>query len=359
MEKIDKYELPIETENIPCVTDCWIHNRLMIIKTSEFYIDWIASHYNLFCKLSDYDFNFGETGITDPNYHDDILERRQIKIFKLNKDNIVEKLTRYLLKGYYINIYIKNDEEVEKYHEVVIYGFDNIKKSFSAVRLKNRRFEKYELTYSYLVDTWQDVQKYFYNNYEKGIGLSMVFQHPATLFKLKKTYINDNCTFEAYRKLRREFYGRELQSLSEYNYLQFYDQRSFYTGIACLNGFESIIAQIISGTNQNITAHNVVRAVKKLSEHRQMLLVTMRYIYDKWGKCMHKKAAHLIHEYEESCKSVERWLILALRYDKTKDISCLKIILGEIPEVYKKEWSILNNFINKTIDWKIFNKEFI
>lgn len=32
MERIDKYELPIETENIPCVTNCWIYNRLIIIK---------------------------------------------------------------------------------------------------------------------------------------------------------------------------------------------------------------------------------------------------------------------------------------------------------------------------------------
>lgn len=122
--------MPIETENIPCVTDCWIYNRLIIIKTSKYYTDWIASHYNLFSKLSNYDFNFGETGLTDPNYHDDILARKQIKIFKVSKDKIVEKLTHYLLKGYYINIYIKNDTENVSYHEVVIYGFDDFKKIF-------------------------------------------------------------------------------------------------------------------------------------------------------------------------------------------------------------------------------------
>lgn len=358
MEKINKYELPIEIENIPCVTDCWIYNRLIIIKTSKFYIDWIASHYNLFSKTSNYDFNFGETSITEPNYHDDILERKQIKIFKLNKDNIVEKLIRYILKGYYINIYVKKDIENEEYHEVLIYGFDDFKKCFSAVRLKNRRFERFELTYSYLVNTWQDVQKYFYSNYTMGLHLSMVFQHPATLFKLKKTYINDNCTFEAYKKLRKELYGTELKSSSLYDYSQLEYQCSYYTGIACLNVLSSLITQIIEESDHNFTARKVIRAVKKLLEHRQMLLVTMQYIYDKWGVCMYAKTANLIREYEESCRKVERWLILALRYDKTNNINCLKIILEEIPEAYKKERSILNNFVNYSIDWKPFNEKF-
>lgn len=359
MNKIDKYELPIETENVPCVTDCWIYNRLIIIKTSKFYKDWIASHYNLFSNLYDYNFNFGETGLTDPNYHDDILERKQMKIFKVNKENIVGKLTRYLLKGCYINIYVKSDEEDEDYHEVLIYGFDHDKKSFSAVRLKNRRFERYELTYTYLVDTWQDVQKHFYNNYTKGLHLSMVFQHPATLFKLKKTYINDNCTFEAYKKLRKELYGTELKALSAQDYSQFNSQCSYYTGIACLNVLDLIISQMIEGTNQNLTAHQVIRATKKLSEHRQMMLITMQYVYDKWKVCMNAKAADLIQEYEATYKSVERWLALALRYDKTNNIKYLKMILEEIPAVYKRERSILNDFVNNTIDWKNFNQKFI
>ncbi len=359
MKKTDEYVLPIETEDIPCVTDCWIYNRLIIIKTSKFYTDWIASHYNLFSKLSNYDFNFGETSLTDPNYHDDILARKQLKIFKVDKDNIVEKLTRYLLKGYYINIFAKNDEEGEHYHEVVIYGFDNIKKCFLAVRLKNRRFEKYEMTYDYLINTWQDVQKHFYDNHTRGINLSMVFQHPATLFKLKKTYINDNCAFEAYKKLRKELYGTTLAVSSTQDYSQFSNPSSFYTGIACLNVLDSIITQIIEGTNQNLTAHTVIRAVKKLFEHRQMMLVTMQYVYDKWKSCMNAKAIDLIKDYEASYKMVERWLVLALRYDKTDNNSCLQIILDEIPTVYRKERSVLNDFINNTIDWKVFNKRFI
>lgn len=359
MKQIDKYELPIEMDNIPCVTDCWIYNRLIIIKTSKFYIDWIASHYNLFAESSNYNFHFGEISITEPNYHDDILERKQINICKNKKDNIIKKLTNYLLKGYYINIFVKDDTKYEEYHEVVIYGFDDFKECFSAVRLKNRRFEKIELKYFYLVDTWQEVQNYFYNRYRMGMHLSMMFQYPATLFKLKKTYISDNCTFEAYKKLQKELYGTERKVSSSHDYSQFRHQYTCYNGISCLNILASMIKQIIEETNPNLTAHKVVRAIKKLLEHRQMLMVSMQYVYDKWNACMKTETADLIKEYEESCKSVERWLILALRYDKTKNINCLKIILEEIPEVYKKERTILNGFVNNSIDWETFNKVYI
>ena len=142
-------------------------------------------------------------------------------------------------------------------------------------------------------------------------------------------------------------------------YSQFSNQSSCYTGIACLNVLDSMITQIIDETNRNLTAHNVIRAAKKLFEHRQMLLVTMQYVYEKWNVCMNGKAADLIKEYEGSCKAVERWLMLALRYDKTNNINCLKMILEEIPVVYNNEREILNNFINNSIDWKIFNKKFI
>ncbi len=41
----EKFELPIHIEDVDSVTDCWIYNRLAIIKTSPYYKDWIASHW--------------------------------------------------------------------------------------------------------------------------------------------------------------------------------------------------------------------------------------------------------------------------------------------------------------------------
>ncbi len=357
MENIKQQELPIETDNIACVTDCWIYNRLIIIKTSPFYNDWIASHYNLFCKGADYEFNFGEIGLTEPNYHDDILVRKQINLFKLNQKNIVNKLSRHVCNGYYINIFVKVD--ANEYHEVVIYGFDDLKDCFLAVRLKNRRFEKYELSYSDITGNLPDVQKHFSENIQGGINLSVAFQQPATLFKLKKSYSNSNCAFEAYKKLRRELYGLQLDVSNVQEFSRFNNTKTNYTGVACLHMLHKMIEDNLNERVGCQGAHKIIRAVKKLYEHRKMILISMEYIYDKWGVCMNEKAADYIEAYRACCKQPEKWLGLALHYGQTDNKRCLSIILGEISEQHNKERSILNGFINSTIDWDAFNKKFI
>lgn len=357
MENIKQHKLPIETEDIACVTDCWIYNRLIIIKTSPYYNDWIASHYNLFCKGADYEFNFGEIGLTEPNYHDDILVRKQINLFKLNQKNIVSKLSNYLLKGYYINIFTKVD--TNEYHEVVIYGFDDLKECFLAVRLRNRRFEKYELSYTDIADNLPDVQKHFFENRQKGINLSVAFQQPATLFKLKKSYSNSNCAFEAYKKLRRELYGLQLDVSNVQGFSEFNGTKTNYTGVACLHMLHKMIDDNLNERSGYQGAHKIIRAVKKLHEHRKMILCSMEYIYDKWSACMDKKAVNYIEEYKLCCKQSEKWLGLALHFGQTDNKRCLSIILGEISEQHKNERSILNGFINTTIDWAAFNRKFI
>lgn len=75
-------ELPINMDNVECMTECWTYNRMIILKTSPYYEDWIASHYNMFASkfgIDNYIFVFGETHLYFPDYYDDILVRRQIR----------------------------------------------------------------------------------------------------------------------------------------------------------------------------------------------------------------------------------------------------------------------------------------
>ena len=79
-------KLPIHIEDIDSVTDCWIYNRLAIIKTSPYYKDWIASHYNLYSDSSN--FHFGEVNIYPPSYHEEILQRKSLRVFHMDSSNI-------------------------------------------------------------------------------------------------------------------------------------------------------------------------------------------------------------------------------------------------------------------------------
>lgn len=49
---LEKLELPIEIENIDCVSKCWIYNRMAIRKISPYYRDWIASQYNILLQMN-------------------------------------------------------------------------------------------------------------------------------------------------------------------------------------------------------------------------------------------------------------------------------------------------------------------
>lgn len=358
MIDIKHFELPIELTDIACVTDCWIFNRLIIIKNSIHYNDWIASHYNLFAN-SIYNFHFGELNITDPNYHDDILERKPFNIFKTDEKNVISELSQKVLDGYYINLFIKLRKDIDKYHEVVIYGFDNATNSFLVVGLKNQGFEKMDLPYDFLIETWSQIKEYFITKCFRGIELSMNYQHPASLFKLKESYNIENCTVEAYKKLRKELYGSKISISSSQEFLDYKNSSIQYTGIECLCAAYFMISEELKKDNLEICIRRIISAIKKLYEHRKMILLSMNYIYGKWMKCMNNETIKYLEAYRENCKIFEKWLNLSLHYELTKTRKDLEIILNELPNVYKKEKIILDNFINHTINWDSYNKLFV
>lgn len=97
----EKLILPIQIENIDCVSKCWIYSRMAIIKTFPYCNDWIASYYNLIASNG---FEFENVTLA---YHEEILIREPVHMFRLTKQNIVDKLKVYLREGYYVNMVVK------------------------------------------------------------------------------------------------------------------------------------------------------------------------------------------------------------------------------------------------------------
>ena len=94
----EKITLPIHIDDVESVTDCWIYNRLAIIKTSPYYRDWMASHYNL-CSGSG-NFHFGEINMYPPSYHEEILQIKPLKVYNMNSTNIIDNLKDNKKNGY-------------------------------------------------------------------------------------------------------------------------------------------------------------------------------------------------------------------------------------------------------------------
>ena len=358
MSNLNCFELPIDITEVACVTDCWIFNRLIIIKTSPNYNDWIASRYNIFAT-SGYNFHFGDLSLTDPNYHDDILERKQLNIFKIDQTNVVKELSHKVAEGYYINIFIKQNKKIDKYHEVIIYGFDNETNSFLVVGHENRSFKKLNITYSLLTETWPAIKNHFIFNSFRGMELSLNYQYPATLFKLKENFNIENCAVEAYKKICKELQGSKVDVFSSQEFLNYIEPGVQYQGIECLSAAHSMINDMLNGKEFNSWFRGITSAIKKLYEHRKMILLSMKYVYKKWQICMNEKSLLYINEYENNLKTIEKWLNLSLHYELTKNRKDLETILNDLPMIYTNEKTILNNFIHHTIDWEIFNENFI
>lgn len=354
----EKFELPIHIEDVDSVTNCWIYNRLAIIKTSPYYKDWIASHYNLYAS-SGYNFYFGDVSMYPPAYHEEILQRKPIRVLDFSPENIIEKLKEYLNNGYYIIMHIKPYEGYDYFHEVVFYGFDDSKESFMCVGLHNRIFQRMFFEYTYIENTVNEIHQHFLTNKQLGMLLSLNFQYPATALKLNPSFKPNNCVFEAFFKLKRELNGElhQVHGLSD-----FADYRSatyVYRGISCLDVFKQMLKKEMKGEEFGKGFRGISRAAKKILEHRRMLYCSMEYILENWADAMTDYARTSATEYRKCNLTAEKWLNMCLKYEQTQDKDLLKRIAKEVPEVFSKEKKCLEHFIYDGIDWHKFNKNYI
>ena len=73
---------------------------------------------------------------------------------------------------------------------------------------------------------------------------------------------------------------------------------------------------------------------KKMLEHRQMIILSMQYL-------------------------LEKWLNMCIKYEIIQDKKLLENIVSEIPGVFFKVKACLGTFVNQGVDWSVFNKSFI
>lgn len=346
-----KVELPINLDNIECVTECWTFNRMLILKTSSYYEDWVASHYNLFVVNGRFHF---EQLIYTPEMYDTILCRRQIRYFEMTESNIVDRFKQELRNGYYLNVMTKPNIADDWYHEIVLYGYDDRKEIFYAIGFEGYKFIKVQYSYQFIVDMLKEMKYYFLNEEPKrGLRLSEVFQYPISAFRLKEDYSVEACSFGAFHKLRTElngkYFGEDVRNIDNWT----------YTGISCLVAWEDFLNEIAGGKSEFSSFLQIETIAKILHEHRKMMLISMKYLQKKWSKALKKEFADNILKYQECCKYVGKWKNMAIKYKMTNDKELLKKILVEIPSVYDKEYSCLDNLVNHCIDWDKFNEYYI
>lgn len=257
-----KKELQIQINEVNCVTDCWIYNRLAIIKTTPYYKDWIASHYNLYAT-DVYNFHFGDINMYSASYHEEILQRKSANLFKLTSKNMIEEIKNHIEDDCYVIINIKTPGVGNGFHECLIYGFDDFKEMFLAVALNGGMFQAIEVSYLYMKENIDQVKKHFLKNSQLGMYLSKDFQYPFTVFKLNSNYKIDNCVFEAFHKIRSEVCGKQYDECDVMGFEEYQSVTQKYTGISCLDAFKKMLSNVILGGEFKHGFLGIVPAAKK------------------------------------------------------------------------------------------------
>lgn len=353
----ERLELPIQIEDIDCVSKCWIYNRMAIVKTSPYYRDWVASHYNLIASSG---FGFGFENVT-PAYHEEILIRKPVHLFHLTKQNIVDKLKGYLRDGYYVNMMVKQYKNEDYIHEVVFYGFDDSTECFMVVGLEERIFQAMSFSYSYIEDMIEEVQEVFFKDEGRGMKLALGFQYPVTIFRLNPNFNPDNCVFEAYRKIERELKGEfyDLHFAGEFAEYKSHPYGYRYKGICCLDIFKKMLEIEIRGEEFHQWFVGITRETRTLVEHRQMMKKSLDYIIDKWELAVTDAARESAKGYGECSTTATTWLNLCLKYELTKDKRLLERIVEQVPGIYAKEKQCLEVFISEGIDKEKLNLHYM
>lgn len=351
-------KLPIDIEDVATVTECWTYNRLAIIKTSPYYRDWIASHYDLY-TTNEYNFYFGNTWLYPPSYYEEILQRKQIRLYSFTRDNVVAELKEALSNGYYIIMTVKPWKDENYFHEVLFFGYDDNDQQFVVVGLEHHGFQTKMFSYEHMKDTIEEIQAYFMNREREGIGLALSYQYPVTALKLNPGFVPDNCVFEAYYKVKREIEGEFQDEHSMCGLAQYAWNLYRYKGISCLDAFRQMLEKEIVGEGFVEWFRGISNAAKKLLEHRLMMTCSMNYVLEKWEFAITEEARVSVANYSKSNESVEKWLNLCMKYEFTQDKELLRRIIMEIPKQFSIEKQSLETFVKKGINWEAFNGKYL
>lgn len=353
--------LPMHIEDITVSTECWTFNRLAIIKSSPFYRDWIASHYNLFVDTNNYNFLFGDFSCYTFAYYGELLQHKPINFFQLNRENIIGTIKSFIAEGWYIIASFDYNEQLDAVHEQLLFGYDDEQESFLTLDVINRKFKKTQISYSRVVEVIEKVKAHFLRREKDAIKLSLVFQYPITIVRINKSFSPQNCPFEAYKKMIWEVNSKCMVQTGLFNFdiCDDRDQANIVTGLRCLIAFGDMLEAFIEGRTASPWFKGITNAVKKIQEHQQMICNTMEYLAEKWSKAITSEAGQALKDYKDVLRTLDKWMGMCLKYEINGDVALLKRIRAEANNVYKEELKSLLSFINNGFDWQKLNRYYI
>ncbi|MCI8589159.1 MAG: hypothetical protein HFE77_00355 [Clostridiales bacterium] len=331
--------LSIEYKHLVDVTECWTLEKLSIIQASPFSEDWLASHLNIIMH-SDYSVSFGDSYYKySPAYFDDILHAKVIDYFQ--NQNVLDIIIDNINQGRYV-----------KFFRWLIYGY-NIDEKIVYVLFEKTTPEENIITFDEVETRFRGFIKEFgkedLSNRDINARLYVAkhFQYPFVTYAIRKDYSVDNCPYSALTKIDREIWGNRLQ-ITGWDDTNPEKVTMVYDGIACLQGLKKQVFAYTMGDTANVS--RLAQTIKKLHEHRCLLLLSLNYIRKKW-KIELDSCDECIKTYSACCNIVERWCLLALKYEAISEPRLLQKIHDAIDKQLEQEKHALLEFRKIAYGW--------
>lgn len=295
--------LSIEQKHLVDVTECWTFEKLSIIQASPFSEDWLASHLNIIMH-SDYSVSFGDSYYKySPAYFDDILHAKVIDYFQ--NQNVLDVIIDNINQGRYV-----------KFFRWLIYGYNTEEKIVYILLEKNAPWENI-ITFNEVEGRFRGFIKEFgkedLSSKDINVRLDAAkhFQYPFVTYAIRKDYSADNCPYSALTKIDREIWGNRLQ-ITEWDDTNPENVTMAYDGLACLQGLKKQVFAYMMGDTINIS--RLSKTIKKLHEHRCLLLLSLNYIRKKW-KIEGEVSNECIKTYRNCCDTGKTLPCSILRSD--------------------------------------------
>ncbi len=345
--------LPIDL-NTPVAIECGTVNKLPIIKTSPYYDAWISCHMDVMLKDESLEVRCGAADIPiSYGYHDDIINAEEINFWELNPNNIIDRLTSEINKGYYIIICVLKEDYRKNYymHSHVLYGFDTTEQYFNTVvpGLTNCVAEK--LSFEYIITSFKQTYNFFKKNtdfFVYGRDHSFVI----TRISLKQNINIDAYIHRALLKLSNEYDGK-CCDITEYDDKKAeVHTRKCFRGLGCLLRIEKAFVETKeAGTLDVLPMYFVKTAIARLREHRTINLSSMNWIYSRLN-IYDKKIIEYISDYENCRKNFDLIvnLLIKLEVDKPNQMNVLEKIIINLKDQYYNERQALSKFIDRTYE---------
>lgn len=349
--------LPVEL-NTAVITECWVFEKLAMIQASPFGEDWLSTHFQLYMDPY-YSCYFGDGETHYPSsYFWDILAFEEMPLFALSEEELFSLILRHLREGRYVMLMICHvnggPDGTDFFHEGLLYGYDDEKEVFFAPQLQTTNLVEQTLSFDTVRTSLTRLKAHVLQAPQDRIRWAKEYQYPIGTIRIRTDYA-PNQVYDALMKFMPEIWGKTITITELDRDMQPYGEKTAYKGLGCLFGLREAMHREIHGEPLPPEFIGFPRNLKKMWEHRQNLLGTMRYVVNRWNIQDETIHGH-VQNYAVCCERFEQWVSMAIKAQITGQRDPYIQILKEIPAVYQDEFFTLADFYNHSASWYAENQ---